>query len=328
MSPLEALATSLIAVFAASLLFVNAIEYIAGKMKWTSSFTGSIVTPLFTSIPELFIFLIAVFSYSRKEGYEIGIGAIIGEPFITSTLSYFLVLLSVVAAYLAGRSLSKGFAVSRDIGLPYILIAVLFPWIIIPGIVHSMYLQYIMGAAYLFSYLLYIWLVRKRETASLVEAGEEAYFVRLLGSPFYALLQMALAILVLYFGSTLLVESISQISSPQPGSALSLSILLIPMATAIPETIASMIWAFTGKNDLAIGALVGENVLYATFYPGFSLLIVPWSLNLTAAVGVIGTSIASALYFSFVRKGKIPAYGMSFGLVFFIIYICSLTFLA
>ncbi len=328
MTPLEELVLSLITVFAASLLFVNSIEYLAGKMGWSSSFTGSVVTPLFTSIPELFIFLIAVFTYSHDKGYEIGIGAIIGEPFITSTLSYFLVLLSLLASYFAGKTLSRGFAVSRQMRIPYFLIAVLFPWIIIPGIFHSMYLQYAMGCAYLVSYVAYVWLVRRERPASMVETGEEAYFARLFGNPVYSLLQILLAVLGLYFGSTLLVSSISQISSPQPGSALSLSILLIPMATAIPETIAGMIWAFAGKNDLAVGALVGENVLYATFYPGFSLLIVPWSLNLTAAIGIIGTALASAMYFAFVRRGRIPVYVLSFGLVFFIVYIVSLSLVA
>lgn len=327
MTPLEELVLSLLAVFAASLLFVNAIEYLAGKMEWTSSFTGSIVTPLFTSVPELFIFLIAVFTNSGGRGQEIGIGTIIGEPFITSTLSYFLVLLSLVIAFLLGRTLTRSFAVSREMRLPYLLIAILFPWILIPGFIRSMPLQYVMGGAYLASYIAYIWLIRRNDVTSSVEAGEEAYFVRLLGRPIFVSAQIVVSIAALYFGSTLLVHSISQISAPNPGSALSLSILLIPIATAIPETIASMIWAFTGKNDLAIGALVGENVLYATFYPGFSLLLVPWSLNMTAAIGILGTALASAMYYFFVRKGRIPIYVMGFGLVFFVIYLVSLAIL-
>ena len=205
------------------------------------------------------------------------------------------------------------------------LIAILFPWILIPGFIRSMPLQYVMGGAYLASYIAYIWLIRRNDVTSSVEAGEEAYFVRLLGRPIFVSAQIVVSIAALYFGSTLLVHSISQISAPNPGSALSLSILLIPIATAIPETIASMIWAFTGKNDLAIGALVGENVLYATFYPGLSLLLVPWSLNTTAAIGILGTALASGMYYFFVRNGRIPVYVMALGLAFFVIYIVSLT---
>lgn len=324
MGPFGELIASILLVFAASLLFVDAIEYLAARMRWSSSFTGAIVTPIFTSIPELFIFLVAVFVYSGGKGHEIGLGTIFGEPFMTSTLSYFLVLVSVIAAILLGRPVSRTFPVGKELRLPYAFIALLLPWLLIPGIVHSSRLQYPLGAAYLILYAFYVLLVRRNKTVMPEEESEPPYFVRFFGRPGFSVLQVAVAVLILYFGSTVLIESITQLSGSTVGRALSLSIILIPVATAIPETIAGMIWAFRGKNTLAIGSLVGENVLYATFYPGLALLLIPWTINTSVIISVAGTSLASAMYFFFIRRGSIPVYILPLGFLFYLAFVVTL----
>jgi len=51
----------LIVIFAA-VLFTNAIEYLGFKMNWSGSFVGAVLAPLFTSFPELVVFLVAVFN--------------------------------------------------------------------------------------------------------------------------------------------------------------------------------------------------------------------------------------------------------------------------
>lgn len=324
MQPLVELLVSVVAVLVASVLFVNAIEYIAGRFRWSHSFTGAIVTPLFTSVPELFIFLLAIFAYAGGKGHEIGLGTIFGEPFMVSTLSYFLVLLSVVVAILLGKSNSRAFTVEKEMQLPYVFIAILFPWLLIPGLIHSMVLQYLMGAVYLFLYVVYILLVRRTATEGIEEEGETPYFVRMFHKPQYTILQVAIAVILLYLGSTLLIESITQIAGSRIGTALSLSIILIPVATAIPETVAGMIWAFKGKNNLAIGSLVGENVLYATFYPGVALMLVPWTLHTGIIVSVVATTLVSAMYFFFVRRGRIPIWVLPIGFLFYIGFVISL----
>ena len=324
MGPLLDLSVSVAVVFAASVLFVNAIEYQAERFRWSSSFTGAIVTPLFTSIPELFIFLLAITVYSNKSGHEIGLGTIFGEPFMTSTLSYFLVLVSLLAALLTGRHVSKTFKVGREMQLPYVFIAILLPWLIIPGVIHSSYLQYMMGIIYLALYLVYILLMHRTNVGAHHEEIETPYFVRLIHKPAASFLQIGTAAVLLYFGSTLLIESISVLSRGSSGTALSVSIILIPVATAIPETIAGMIWAFRGKNTLAIGSLVGENVLYATFYPGIALLLIPWSINLSATISIAGTALTSLMYFMFVRRGSMPVYMLSMGFIVYIAFLLSI----
>lgn len=324
MSPLEELVLSVSLVLVASILFVNAIEYLAEKLQWSSSFTGSIVTPLFTSIPELFIFLIAIIGYGGDKGHEIGLGTIFGEPFMTSTLSYFLLMLAVLGALLIGKSVPRNMSVAREMRVPYAFIAILLPWLILPGLVHSSVLQYAMGSAYLLLYVVYVVLSRRSNIRITEEPVESPYFVRLLNRPVLSFIQVAIAAAILFAGSTELIESISAISGTKASDALSLSIILVPIATAIPETIAGMIWAFRGKNTLAVGSLVGENVLYATFYPGLALLLVPWAVNLSVIISIAGTTLASAMYFFFVRKGSLPVYVLPVGFIFYVAFVLSI----
>lgn len=82
---------SLTLVFIASLLFVNALEWLGKRLNLGSSFVGAILSPLFTSLPELIVILIAIFSGIGEAGQEIGIGTIFGEPFMASSLAYGLV---------------------------------------------------------------------------------------------------------------------------------------------------------------------------------------------------------------------------------------------
>lgn len=70
-----------ILVIVAAILFTNAIEYLGYRMNWSGSFVGAVLAPLFTSFPELTVFLVAIFLYGGEAGEEIGIGSLYGQPF-------------------------------------------------------------------------------------------------------------------------------------------------------------------------------------------------------------------------------------------------------
>ena len=64
---------SMIIVLFAAVIFVNAVEYIGYRLNLGHSFVGAIIAPLFTSIPELTVFLVAVFAVGQTAGQEVGI---------------------------------------------------------------------------------------------------------------------------------------------------------------------------------------------------------------------------------------------------------------
>jgi cation:H+ antiporter len=109
---------SLVLVFISSLLFVNALEWLGNHLKLGSSFVGAILSPLFTSLPELIVILIAIFSNMGKAGPEIGIGTIFGEPFMASSLSYGLVGIAVIIGFFAKKRAGTTLVIDRTLSLP------------------------------------------------------------------------------------------------------------------------------------------------------------------------------------------------------------------
>ncbi len=91
-------------------------------------------------------------------------------------------------------------------------------------------------------------------------------------------------------------------------------------ATAIPETASALIWGYRGKDTLSIGSLVGEKVLYSTFYPGLGLFLTPWQLDIHASLSVAVTVVVSLTLLYYIMKQKLPWYGLCVGLVFFVGY--------
>jgi cation:H+ antiporter len=316
---------SIILVFIASLLFVNALEWLGHQLKLGSSFVGAILSPLFTSLPELIVILIAIFSQRGTTGSEIGIGTIYGEPFMASSLSYGLVGIVVLAGYLLKKRSGATMVIDRNMALPYIFIIVLFPLTLIPGFVHLAWLRCGFGVFFLLAFVVYITLMYRKKNDELMEEPDELTFARFIKKSVIlqriaAAAQVLAAVALLYFASKSLVGTVAMIAQRINASPLGLAMIIIPVATVIPETITALIWGFKGKDTLSIGSLVGEKILYATFYPALGLFITAWVLNIDAVYSVIVTTAASLLLLVFILKKRLPWYGLLLGLAFFIAY--------
>ncbi len=317
---------SLVLVFIASLIFVNAIEWLGYHLKLGCSFVGAILSPLFTSFPELIVILIAIFSFnSGPAGQEIGIGTIFGEPFMASSLSYGLVGFAVILGYMAKKRTGTTLFIDSTLSIPYIFIIILFPLTLIPGFIHITWLKYFFGVFFLAFFFLYIGLMYRRRGTELIEESEELMLARRLpeSMPYRVLaltVQMLLALAMLYFGSKYLVSSVAAISGDINVSPLGLAVIIVPAATAIPETIFAIIWGYRGKDTLSIGSLVGEKILYSTFYPALGLFLTSWVLDIHAVYSVIVTTVISIILLYFILKKRLPWYALLGGLVFFIVY--------
>lgn len=316
---------SIVLVFFSSFLFVNALEWSGHHLKLGSSFVGAILSPLFTSLPELIVILIAIFFSPGASGPAIGIGTIFGEPFMASSLSYGLVGISVLLGFLAKKRADVIMEVDRTLALPYIFIIILFPLTLIPGFIHIVWLRYFFGFFFLALFIVYARLMYNRRTAELIEESEELTLSRWVSeSPRYQPgvlgIQTAIAVTALYFGSRFLVSSVATISTNIDISPLGLALIIIPAATAIPETVTALIWSYRGKDTLSIGSLVGEKILYSTFYPALGLFLTSWMLDIHAVFSVIVTTIISIMMLYFILKRRIPWYALVSGMTLFIAY--------
>jgi len=310
-------------VFIAAVIFVNAIEYVGYRFRLGGSFVGAILAPLFTSFPELVVFLVAVFAYAGEAGEEIGIGTLFGQPFMASSLSYGLVGIAALVGYFIKRRATTVLTVDRSLAIPYVFITILFPLTVVPAFLGGT--KYIFGVIFLGAFATYVWLMYRRRTAELIENAEEAYLHKVghkvVASPIvWAVVQLVIAIVLLYIGSTYMVDAVDTLSSGLGISPLGLALIIVPAATAIPETASALIWGFRGKDTMSIGSLVGEKILYSTFYPGLGLFVTSWVLDIHAYGSVLVTTIISIILLFFILRQRIPWYGLCFGLLFFVAY--------
>lgn len=312
---------SVFLVIVSSYIFVNGLEYAQHRMKWTETFTGSIISPVFTSFPELIVILVAIFAVGKSSGDQIGIGTIFGEPFMASSLAYSAVLAAVVIAYVRKRRKDMSMHLDRDLFLPFLFTAIIFPVLVIPVFFFNRAVQDITGTALILLYILYF-IISARKRMSLEEnEGGNLLLAGIVKPWIGSVIQISLSALGLYAGSVILVSSIENIATLYSISPLSLAILIVPVATILPETMSAFIWAYKGKDTTAIASLVGEKVIFTTLFPGIVLLIIPWEVGTASYFSVLATVAVSAVYLPMVIRRKIPGYALSAGVIFFILFV-------
>src|SRR5438034_10772158 len=77
-------------------IFTNGVEWLGVKLNMTEGATGSILAAFGTATPETLIPVIAILFTNSADSDEIGVGAILGAPFMLATL---VMLLIGVTAY-------------------------------------------------------------------------------------------------------------------------------------------------------------------------------------------------------------------------------------
>jgi cation:H+ antiporter len=314
------LLTSMFVVFIAAMLFVNAIEFLGCQLRLGRSFVGAILAPLFTSFPEMTIFLVAVFAYGGLSGEEIGVGTLFGQPFMASSLSYGLVGVVVLIGYYLKKRDDLVLEVDRTLIIPYAFITFLFPLTIVPSLMGE-YTRHAFGVLFLFSYVVYVWMMYRKRLVEIIEDADDPYICRYIPHPMTGgIIQLIAAVILLYLGSHEMVSSVDVLAKQIGISAMGLALIVIPAATAIPETVSALIWGYRGKDTMCIGSLVGEKILYSTFYPGLGLILTSWILDAHAYMSVAATTIISLILLYFIIKRRVPWYALCFGLFFFIAY--------
>src|SRR3954447_22355278 len=95
------LAIGLVVILAGSELFTNGIEWFGHKLNLAEGAVGSVLAAVGTALPETMIPLVAILVGGQSGGSEesahaIGVGAILGAPFMLSTLAMFVTGVGVI----------------------------------------------------------------------------------------------------------------------------------------------------------------------------------------------------------------------------------------
>ncbi|MBI2995603.1 MAG: sodium:calcium antiporter [Candidatus Melainabacteria bacterium] len=316
---------SLIAILISCIVFSNSVEWLGAKLNLSHGITGSLLAAVGTALPETIVPLVAIFWGINKETLikvlkgefdttnpfsqymnQISIGAIIGAPFMLSTIAFFLIGFASWIYFKTGRRKSKEIKMDETVlerDLTFFIISFSLAFLAV-FLNHTMHILF--GIVMILIYVIYLYLTIKEEARTefkgeeLEENLDPFLLTKLLSKlkPNLLLiwLQLIVSLLFLIFSAHHFVEVIKEVSHKLNFPAFIISLLLTPLATELPEKFNSWMWIRQKKDTLAVGNISGALVFQSTFPVTIGLLFTSWKISslissLTFIFCLINTSI-------------------------------------
>jgi len=309
----------LIVILIAAEIFVNALEHLGEKLGISEGVTGSIFAAIGTAMPETVVPLLAIFGGTQNQqlNEEIGVGAILGAPLMLSTLSLCLMALSVWQKRgTQGHLTPEKTGLKRDLDFFLASFAIAAVALFVPHENPAMRAMLAVGMVLI--YFFYVMLTLKA-SATLVKDGhateaDDPMLLSRLGLPtnlITILLQLGVALAMLVLGAKGFIHGIEQAAPLLGISALVLSLMIVPVATELPEKVNSILWIRKHKDTLAFGNITGAMVFQGTLLPAIGVLLTPWAPQKEGLAGVIITLIAAAWLRYMLLRGQLRVWHLA-----------------
>jgi cation:H+ antiporter len=319
------LGVALVIILASAELFTNGVEWLGENFGLSEGAVGSVLAAVGTALPETLLPLVAIL-LGHGAGKDIGIGAILGAPFMLSTLAMFVLGTSVLIFARGGRRSTeiKGdrTVIVQDLG--YFL--VMYTLALVAGLFHPKWFKWLLASTLMVGYAVYV----RRHFRTPGEKVEEAeasgevkplyllrWIHRLQGKrsaehgkprPRITVTQTLLALAGIVVGARIFVLGIDRVAHTFHVPGLILALLLAPIATELPEKFNSVIWVRRKKDTLALGNVTGAMVFQSSFPVTIGLLLTPWRLTGDALVAaIVALAAGSILWITVKVRGSLGA---------------------
>jgi cation:H+ antiporter len=313
--------------------FTNALEHLGERLKISEGVTGSIFAAVGTALPETIVPVVAVLAGagSAHIGEEVGVGAILGAPMMLSTLTLFL--MATFAAHKRGWNgefRPERTGVTRDLswflaafGLSAVAIFVPHTATLVRGL---------FAFALVLMYFVYLMLTIRASSQLVVDGhGTEAdhpLYLSRLGLPenlVAIVAQLGLGLTLIILGAKGFVLGIEDLSQWLGVSALVLSLLIVPVATELPEKINSILWIRRHRDTLAFGNITGAMVFQGSLLPALGIMLTPWEPRPEVLLGMGLTLAASGYLYGMLRRGHLRPWHLTVNGLCYLAYFLTLT---
>ncbi|MGI8860485.1 MAG: sodium:calcium antiporter [Rubrobacteraceae bacterium] len=319
---------ALVRIVVSAAFFTNAVEILGGRLGMRQGAVGSVLAAVGTALPESMIAVVAIMGPilaggAPGGGAEIGIGAILGAPFMLATLALFVV--GAAAIFFRNRreqgtrlGIDTG-TISRDLGSFLIVFAVAAG----VGLLElPIYLKVTVALALVVAYGVYV-----RNTFASGEDMEDTpekllIMPRRQEPPFAAVIFQTLASLgIIVAGAHFLVDAVEYAAEGLGLPAGLIALILAPLATELPEKFNSIFWVRDGKDTLAMGNMTGAMMFQSTIPVAFGILFTPWNLTgLNVFAVALALVSAGLVYLMLRRSGKLSAGHLLAGGLFYLAF--------
>ncbi len=322
---------ALVAILLGAAFFTNAVEILGSRLGLQQGAVGSLLAAVGTALPESMIAIVAILEPvvsggDAEGGAEIGVGAILGAPFMLATLALAVVGASALA--FRGRR-PQGAALAVDpatIGRDLRYFLVFFAVAAGVGLVPlPFWLKAVVAGVLVAGYARYV-------RMTLLSGGDlEEVPERLLALPrrpnpplFAAGAQVLASLGVIVAGAHFFVDAVEHAAESLGLPAGLIALVLAPLATELPEKINSVFWIRDGKDTLSMGNITGAMIFQSTIPVTFGVLFTPWDLDLLNLFAA-GLALASGglAYLMLRRSGKLRAGRLLVGGVFYLAFVAG-----
>ncbi len=265
----------------ASELFTNAVEWAGYRMHLASGATGSLLAALGTSLPEFVVPVVALAAHAPSAD-SVAIGAVLGAPFLLLGVGTCVTGIAVLTRRRARSLVLDRGQPRRDLGVflgafALALLAIQFP----AGA------RIAVGVILLCAYAAYV-VLTLRSGAPAEQMPEPLHIVRWRpGEPRGPVIavQMVIAVALLVAGSELFVDALNRTAAALHVAALLLALVVVPLATELPETLNSVLWVRSRDDTLAFGNVAGSATFQACVLGFIGVVFTSWR---PGAAGIIG----------------------------------------
>ncbi len=320
---------ALVVILVGAAFFTNAVEILGSRLGMRQGAVGSLLAAVGTALPESMIAIVAIMEPvvtggAREEGAMIGVGAILGAPFMLATLALFVVGASALAFR---RRREQGSVlrideatIGRDVGYFLVFFA------LAAGVGLLELPIYLKAAAALVLVAGYAGYVRQTLVSGghLEEVPERLTLWRF-GSPapmWAVVFQTVASLGVIVVGAHFFVDAVKHAAEGLGLPAGLIALVLAPLATELPEKFNSVFWMRDGKDTLALGNMTGAMMFQSTIPVTFGILFTPWNL---AALDVFAVALALAsggfAYLMLRRSKKLQAWHLMVGGAFYAAFV-------
>lgn len=302
---------SLIVIIVAAEIFTNSIESLGAKLKFSEGVTGSIFAAVGTALPETMVPLVAIFGGGNTAAIseEVGVGAILGAPFMLSTLAMFLVGIAAVV-FRDRRKKShiqpEHTGLKRDLEFFLFVFSIAFFVAFTPSTWRL--LRLFVAMLLVLSYFYYVMETIKAskaltEEGHATEKSKDLYLSAIFRDHmFFVVAQLLIALGLIIAGAKGFVGGVENLADLLHIPVIALSLLIVPIATELPEKINSVLWIRQGKDTLAMGNITGAMVFQGSILPAIGIFLTPWTLNLTVTASSVITLTAAAWVYLLTAK--------------------------
>jgi cation:H+ antiporter len=354
------LIVSLAVILLAAELFTNGIEWFGHRLNLAEGAVGSVLAAVATAMPETLIPVIAIlgpliFGGDVEASHAIGVGAILGAPFMLSTLAMFVTGVAVIIYARRGRR-ETGMRVNvgvlgRDVAFFIVGYAIAVGTAFLPA--ELAWLKWVAAAALVVIYAVYVRLhftdapepgdpeeLNQLHATRLpgmagphtldidILPGERDSWEDLEGVPprmRIIVSQVLLALALIIVGAQVFVGAVEDLSTAIGLDPTILALIIAPIATELPEKFNSVLWVRNTKDTLAMGNITGAMVFQSCLPTVLGLLFTTWTFTADSAITFASAGVAIVatvlIFGNMLRTGRLSAWTLLIGGPLYLIYV-------